>query len=84
MSENTITIPVSRFEELIDLETRVNVAVERIYHQGCVGTEDLLWILGTELAVSMAKKMCDEREQEFETFRKNLENEGIVPCMKKD
>lgn len=68
--DGTVTIPVSRYTELIETETRVGVLVERYAHTDCVRKEDALWILGTELAIDLAmelrhkdgeaKKKCNE------------------------
>lgn len=59
----TVAVPVRRFEELLDLETRVNVAVEKIVRSGYIDTEDLLFILGTELAITKAEELHLEHEE---------------------
>lgn len=64
----TVTIDVDRYEDLLDTETRVNVAVERIINQKFVRTEDILRILGTRDAICEADRLRDEderREKEF-------------------
>lgn len=75
--ENTsvIVIPLSRYEELLDLETRVNVIVERINHNQAIDIESLLWVLGTELSVDIANEIHKgERKAyiDFLTLQLNL------------
>lgn len=55
--KNDVLINQSRYEELLDIETRVNVVVERLYHDSYLSEEDILWILGTDLAVTKAQKI---------------------------
>lgn len=68
-----VSIPLDRYEELLDLETRVNVVVERLKHSGFFEIKDLLWILGTEEAIDVANEMQkkeDERRKQFEAAKK--------------
>lgn len=62
--QQKISITLGRYAQLLELETRVNIVVERIEHKEYIGVEDLLWALGTENAVEMAQKMRDEKEKE--------------------
>lgn len=62
--QQKISITLGRYAQLLELETRVNIVVERIEHEKFFGIEDLLWALGTENAVEMAQKMRDEKEKE--------------------
>ena len=50
MRKAMIQIPQKRFEELIKLEERVNVAVETAMNEEYASVTDILFILGTELA----------------------------------
>ena len=59
----TITLTLERFTQLMELETRVNILVERIDHDEYMSVEELLWALGTENAVEIAQKMRDEKER---------------------
>lgn len=63
----TITLTLERFMQLMELETRVNILVERIDHDEYMNVEELLWALGTENAVEIAQKMRDEKER----FKRN-------------
>jgi hypothetical protein len=60
----TITLTLERFTQLMELETRVNILVERIDHDEYMNVEELLWALGTENSVEIAQKMRDEKEKE--------------------
>lgn len=59
----TVTLTLERFMQLIELEIRVNILVERIDHDEYMNVEELLWALGTENAVEIAQKMRDEKER---------------------
>lgn len=75
MSElNTVTISASRYEELIDVETRVNVAVERIYHEHYMSIEDILWILGTSAAIAQAKELRKVYEESCKSSSEDSPN----------
>ena len=63
----TITLTLERFMQLMELETRVNILVERIDHDEYMNVEELLWALGTENAVEIAQKIRDEKER----FKRN-------------
>lgn len=52
-----VTIPQNRYEQLLDLETRVDVAVERMTNDRNCDLEDVLRILGTELALQEADEI---------------------------
>lgn len=52
-----VTIPQNRYEQLLDLETRVDVAVERMTNDRNCVLEDVLRILGTELALQEADEI---------------------------
>lgn len=59
----TVTLTLERFMQLMELETRANILVERIDHDEYMNVEELLWALGTENAVEIAQKMRDEKER---------------------
>lgn len=74
---NVVIIPIQRYNELLDIETRANVAVERIIHGDFVKMEDLLWILGTEMALERAYELKKKREEEAENRRVLAEDISI-------
>lgn len=69
-NSNTVTIamPLQRYEQLIDLETRVDVVVERVAHKGYLSAEDLMWILGTKLSVELAQELREKAENERKEY----------------
>ncbi len=52
-----VTITQHRYEELLDIETRVDVVVEKIIREKYMGMEDILRTLGTELALQEAEEI---------------------------
>lgn len=56
LKDRIVLIPLSRYDELIRTETRVNVLVERLWHQAYMSKEDILFILDTELSVELAEE----------------------------
>lgn len=65
-STSIVVIPLDRYEELIRLETRVNVVVERMYHGGSANREEILSILGTELSVELAEDIREKNKKSEE------------------
>lgn len=72
----TITIPQSRYEQLLDLETRADVVVERICNDSYIDKEDVLRILGTELALQKADEIREEEKKRHEEYLKMQEEGG--------
>lgn len=66
MRKAMIQITQKRFEELIKLEERVNVAVETAMNGEYVSVTDILFILGTELAYDIA----NERKERYKKWMK--------------
>lgn len=58
-----VTIKLERYDELIAIEQRAKVLVERIWHDKYLSNEDILWILGTELAETIAVEKQEQREK---------------------
>ena len=52
-----VTITQHRYEELLDIETRVDVVVEKIIREKYMGMEDILRTLGTEIALQGAEEI---------------------------
>lgn len=70
-----VTIPLSKYEQLLDIETRVDVAVERIINDEYCKTEDILRILGTELALQRADEIREEEKKQHEEYLLKLKGE---------
>lgn len=62
-SSLTVTITQHRYEQLLDIETRVDVIVERITREKYMGMEDILRTLETELALQGAEEMKEEKRK---------------------
>lgn len=60
-NSSVVVIPIQRYNELLDIETRVDVVVEMIKLGRHVDSESILWTLGTGLAIDAA---MDIRERE--------------------
>lgn len=69
----TVKIPQQRYEELLDLETRVDVAVERMTNDEYCDIEDVLRILGTELALQRADEIREEGRKRHEEYLKQCD-----------
>lgn len=55
MNENdNVIIPRDRYDELLDIETRVNVVVDMIARNDYVSMSNILRILGSEYAIDVA------------------------------
>lgn len=63
MDKYCACVPLDRYEELINLETRVNVVVDRVMRHRYIDSVDLLLTLDTELAVEIAEKIKMEDEE---------------------
>lgn len=71
----TITISQNRYEQLLDIETRVDVAVERMTNDEYCNIEDVLRILGTELALQRADEIQEEERKRHEEYLESLKAE---------
>lgn len=73
-SECMVTVPVSRYEELIDFETRTNVVVDYILNTDYCSTEMILRILGTKEALKRADEMKEEDDRAREEMLRKYED----------
>lgn len=71
--DDMIKISRYRYEQLLDIETRVNVAVERILHKEYMETKEVLWILGTDLAVETAMEIDRKDKEKWKEYNENHE-----------
>lgn len=65
-----VMIPIKRYEELLKTETRVNVLVERYMHSKYLKDEDVLFTLGTDLAVELALDIVAKEEKQRKEWAK--------------
>lgn len=65
MGEATIPIEQSRYEELLDIETRVNVFVDHMRNNGCVSMETAYRILGYKKEADELKAKFEKEQEEY-------------------
>lgn len=68
---NKVSIPLCRYEELLDIETRVNVLVDKLDQGETVAEEDIYLILGY---VKKYKAVKDEKEKKLKKFLEEMNN----------
>lgn len=68
LDTSVVVIPLRRYEELLDLETRVNVVVERVTHDKYFEKKDVLWVLGTDLAVDLAMEITKHNDEQIKKY----------------
>lgn len=73
MSETMITMPIDRYAELLDIETRVDVLVDMLKKDKCMQIPDILTILGHKRE---AKELAERKENKLTTFEEVLESEA--------
>ena len=61
--ETFVSIPVYKYEYFVSLEMRVNVLLDMLENNNYVSTEEILRILGTELAIEEADKWEKEKNE---------------------
>ena len=76
VENNTVLISMDELAWLLDLETRVDVLIERVAHDDFFRTEDVLRILGTDEAVKLADKLREKEEERMKKFRSDT-SEGV-------
>ena len=68
----TVTIKQYRYEQLLDTETRVDVAANMICDSDFLRTEDILRILGTERAIEKAEELHKKDLEERKRFEESM------------
>ena len=66
---NKVSIPLCRYKELIDIETRVQVLVDKLEQGETVAEEDIYLILGY---VKKYKAVKDEKEKKLKKFLEEM------------
>ena len=66
-----VSIPLCRYEKLLDIETRVQVLVEKLDQGETVAEEDIYLILGY---VKKYKAVKDEKEKKLKKFLEEMNN----------
>lgn len=73
----TVTIPQMEYKQLLDLETMVDVAVERMTNDEYCKIEDVLRILGTELALQKADEIREKERADREEWERRNANADL-------
>ena len=68
MDNYNVTIPISRFAELLDKETRLNILTEKLIRNEYIDTEEALRIIGSEVTIKRADELNDEDERKREEY----------------
>lgn len=72
MNNGSVTIPMERFEELLDKETRLDVLTDRLIRCECINAEEMLRIIGSSDAI----KRADELKAEYDKWKRRCLNEN--------
>lgn len=72
----TVKISQDEYKILLDIKTRVDVAVERMTNDKYCDIEDVLRILGTELALQRVDEIREEEKRQHEEYLKSMEVEN--------
>ena len=68
MDNYNVKIPVSRFEELLNKETRLNILTEKLIRNEYIDTEEALRIIGSEVAIKKADELKSEDDRKREEY----------------
>lgn len=61
---NKVIVPLCRYEELLDIETRVNILIDRLDHKDSIYDKDIYLIFGyTRKYDAIVKEEEEERER---------------------
>ena len=69
----TVTIPLERYEQLLETETRTEILTERLIKNSYTRTEEVLRIIGTPKAIKKADELRKEEEKERAEYEKKWE-----------
>lgn len=68
MDNCNVTIPISRFAELLDKETRLDILTEKLIREDYINVEEALRIIGSEVAVKRADEIKAEDDRKKEEY----------------
>lgn len=74
--ENEVAISLETYGELLDLRTRVHVAVERMVNDEYINVEDILRILGTREAIDKANEIREQDKRRKEEYERKKREEA--------
>ena len=68
MDNGNVTIPIVRFAELLDKETRLDILTDKLIREYCINTEEALRIIGSDIAVKRADELKAEDDRKREEY----------------
>ena len=73
MNDSTVEISLNRYDELINIESRMNVLVDKICCDKYISVVDILTIIGTQRARNFADEVVekDKNKNEYSKFRRD-------------
>ena len=73
MNDSTVEISLNRYDELINIESRMNVLVDRICCDKYISVVEILTIIGTQRARNFADEVVekDKNKNEYSKFRRD-------------
>ena len=75
MDNGNVTIPIVRFAELLDKETRIDILTDKLIREYCIDTEEALRIIGSDVAVKRANELKAEDDRKREEYLRNKYSE---------
>ena len=75
MDNGNVTIPIGRFAELLDKETRIYILTDKLIREDCINTEEALRIIGSDVAVKRADELKAEDDRKREEYLRNKYSE---------
>ena len=74
MDEREVTISLSRFEQLLDAETRLNILEDKLINDSSLYVEDALRIIGSIRAIKKADGIKEENERQRKKYLAENDN----------
>ena len=73
MNDSTVELSLNRYDELINIESRMNVLVDRICCDKYISVVEILTIIGTQRARNFADEVVekDKNKNEYSKFRRD-------------
>ena len=73
MNDSTVEISLNRYDELINIESRMNVLVDRICCDKYISVVEILTIIGTQRARNFSAEVVekDKNKNEYSKFRRD-------------
>lgn len=63
MDNGVVIITQDEYKSLLESKIRNDIITERLYHNAFMSSEDILWLLNTELSVELAQELREKDEK---------------------